>query len=102
MDNIEWDVEKDFQSPLDRLTLAKNRCVKIIDTIREKMKNKGRGKEYMLKWLQRGDANFTRITNAHRNARFEGVSDRDIHALLGDVPRDALRVVQELNEIVYK
>jgi hypothetical protein len=102
MDDDEWDVEKVFQSPLDRLTLVKTRCVKLISTIREEMKNKRHDKEFMKKMLHLADANFTRITNAHGNARFKGVSDRDIHALLGDVPRDAFRVVEELNEIVYK
>jgi hypothetical protein len=100
MDDDEWDVEEDFQSPLYNLTLAKNRCVNLIDTITVEM-NKRHRKEYMRKLLELADANFTRITNARRNASFKGVSDRDIHALLGDVPRDAFRVVEELDKIVY-
>ena len=102
MDDDEWDVEKAFQSPLHKLTLKKNRCVKLIDTINEAMKNKNHDKEYMRKLLQLADANFTRITNARLSARLNGVSDRDIHALLRDLPRDALRVAQELDKIVYK
>ena len=100
MDEDEWDVEKPFQSPLHNLTLAKNRCVDLIDTIREEMKNKAHRKEFMLKMLELADANFTRITDARLSARFQGVTDHDIHALLGDLPRDALRVVQELERIV--
>jgi hypothetical protein len=101
MDEDEWDVEKPFQSTLHNLTLAKNRCVELIDTIREEMKNKAHRKEFMLKMLELADANFTRITDARLSARFQGVTDHDIHALLGDVPRDALRVFQELEKVVY-
>ena len=101
MHDDEWDVEEAFKSPLDTLTLAKNRCVELLQIIKEGMQLERQNIQYMRKMLELAHANFVSVTDARLSARSNGVSDRDIHALLGDLPLDALLVTQELNQIVY-
>lgn len=101
MDDNEWDVEKEATlSPLDTLTLAKTRCVELLQIIKEQMETHNQNREYMRTMLELADANFISITEAAIEAGYS-VSALGIHDVLGDLPRDSFRVIQELNQIVY-
>ena len=100
-DDDEWDVEKGPLSPLDTLTLAKNRCTELLQIIKGEMETPNQTRKYMRKMLELADANFISITEAGSEAGHNGVSALDIHDVLGDLPRDSFGVIQELNQIVY-
>jgi len=95
----EWDVEEAPLSPLDTLKLAKNRCVELLKLINGEIERAKQNIQYAREMLELADANFVSITDARDEARFSGVSDRDVHAVLGDLPRDSYAVIEELKKM---